>query len=158
MSLNLTLLGQMITFVLFVWITMRFVWPPIVKAMDERKKKIADGLAAARAGEDKLTQADVEAKNITDQARADAKTIIESARAQGKDLVATAKTDAQAQADSITAQAQKDVAAQKAKLQNDIEVAAVNLTVDLSQKFLLKKLDKAANVKVVEKLLEATHA
>ena len=79
MSINLILLGQAITFLLFVIFTMRFVWPPIIQAMQERQKKIADGLAAGARGEQELANAEIQIQQQIREARQQASEIIEKA-------------------------------------------------------------------------------
>src|SRR5271165_1529994 len=106
MNINATLLGQMITFAVFVWFTMRFVWPPITKALAERSQKIAEGLAAAERGKheldlcqqeivEQLKEAKVNADVIIDQANKRAHQIVDGAkdkaREEGQRLVALAK-------------------------------------------------------------------
>ena len=91
MSLNLTLLGQMLTFILFIWFTMKFVWPPLTKLMAERQQQIADGLAAAEQGQKELELAQRQRQDILTDAKAKASTIVEQATHRANHIVEEAK-------------------------------------------------------------------
>lgn len=99
MNLNATLFAQMVVFLILAWFTMKFVWPPLIKALDERARKIADGLAAAEKGKADLADA---------QKRID-KSLAE-ARDQGQDRIAQAEKRAQQAAEDIKANAQAEAA------------------------------------------------
>ena len=82
MDINMTLLGQTIAMVVFVWFTMRFIWPPVMNAIEERQTKIADGLAAAERGQQSLDNAKEEAAAIVNDARKQASGILDQAHAR----------------------------------------------------------------------------
>ena len=86
MSITATLFGQMITFGLLVWFTMNFVWPPLMQALEERKKKIADGLAAGEKGKHELELADKKAKSFLKEAKDQAADIVNLAQKRANDL------------------------------------------------------------------------
>ena len=86
MSINATLIGQMITFTLLVWFTMKYVWPPIIAAMEERKAKIADGLAAAEKGQDEIKLAEKKAKGLLKEAKEQSVEIISSAQKRANEF------------------------------------------------------------------------
>lgn len=94
MGINLTLVIQMLVFGAFVWFTMTFVWPPLMKALEERQDKIADGLAAAERGRRELELAQHRAKDELKQAKVDASDIIEKAHRRAAQLIDEAKDDA----------------------------------------------------------------
>ncbi|MFM8453552.1 MAG: F0F1 ATP synthase subunit B [Gammaproteobacteria bacterium] len=95
MSINATLIGQMLTFLLFVWFTMRFVWPPLNIALEARKEKIATGLAAAEEGEQKLIQARHEAEKLRHDAQIQAHQILEQAEKRKLQILEQARVHAQ---------------------------------------------------------------
>jgi len=109
MNINLTLIGQSITFFLFVWFTMKFVWPPILKALEERKAKIADGLAAAERGVHEQALAQQRATEVLKEAKQQAAKIIGQAEARGNELLEEAKHKAQAEAARIVESAQGEI-------------------------------------------------
>jgi len=94
MNLNATLIGQTITFLLFVWFCKKFVWPPMMSAMEARQKKIADGLAAAEKGQQAQEIAEKEAAELLKNAKTQAAQIVASAEKRGSSLVETAKESA----------------------------------------------------------------
>ncbi len=95
MNLNLTLLGQAITFAIFIWFTMKFVWPPIMKAISERQKQIADGLAAAAQGQDSLQHAHKAANEELAVARKRAAEVLDGAHKRAEQMITHAKEKAQ---------------------------------------------------------------
>lgn len=125
MEINATLIGQFITFTLLVWVTMRFIWPPIMKAMEERKAKIAEGLAAAEKGvyelelsqhksAELLRDAKIQAADILDQANKRAGRIIdeakERAREEGNRLIILAKTEIEQERETAKQELRKQLA------------------------------------------------
>ena len=104
MNINVTLIGQVIIFLMFVAFTMKFVWPPIQEALEERQKNIADGLNAAEQGKKELEQAEFESKRILQEARSTATSIIESANQRAHQIEEKAQVDAHHKADKIKAQ------------------------------------------------------
>ena len=106
MNINLTLFGQLISFVLFVWFTMKFVWPPIVKALEERKAKIADGLAAGERGQHEQQLAQQRAKEQLVEAKKKAAEIVVKAEKRAAEIVEEAKGDARVEGERLLKAAQ----------------------------------------------------
>ena len=88
MSFNLTLIGQTIAMIVFVWFCMKYIWPPLLAAIEERQEKIAEGLAAAEKGDQKLEAAKAEADQIIADARKQATGILDQAHARANEIVA----------------------------------------------------------------------
>ena len=93
MDINMTLLGQSIAMLVFVWFCMKFIWPPIMQAIEERQTQIADGLAAAERGQQSLDKAKAESEDIVGDARKQATTILDQAHARANEIVAEGKAD-----------------------------------------------------------------
>ena len=91
MNLNATLLGQMIAFALFVWFCWKFVWPPLLAAMEERAKKIEQGLKDSEASAKKIVEAEEESKKMLAQAKSEAKQIMDNAKTQSEKIVEESK-------------------------------------------------------------------
>ena len=106
MSINLTLIGQAIAFAIFVWFCMKYVWPPIIGAIETRKKEVADGLAAADQGKRDLAQAEKRVATMIDEGKQQVLQIIDQAQKNADQMIEKAKVDAQAQAQNIINQAQ----------------------------------------------------
>ena len=94
MNINLTLIGQAISFAIFVWFCMKFVWPPITSALEQRKKTIADGLSAAELGEQALEKAKIEVDSKISDAKSEAKNIISMAEKRQSDILDEANVKA----------------------------------------------------------------
>ena len=109
MSINLTLIIQMVVFAILIWFTMRFVWPIILGAMDERSRKIALGLAAAEKGQAELTQAKSNAEAIIREARERAQHIVDQAQQHANGLIEQAKSTATAEGVRIKQAAQAQI-------------------------------------------------
>jgi F-type H+-transporting ATPase subunit b len=129
MNLNATFIAQLMVFLILAWFTMRYVWPPLVKALDERTKKIADGLAAAERGKQDLAQAEKRAAAELDRAKQQAAEIIAQGEKRAAAIVDEAKGTAKTEADRIVAGAkaelEQEVQRAKTELRNQVAVLAV---------------------------------
>lgn len=109
MNLNLTLFGEMITFAIFVWFTMRFVWPPLMKAMDDRRATIAAGLAAAEKGKRDLELAQHKVTELLTEAKATAAQMIEQANNRANHIIEEGKARARIEGDRLLEIAKNDI-------------------------------------------------
>lgn len=152
MSINATLIGQIIVFAFLVWFTMKFVWPPITKAMEERQKRIADGLASAERGEHELELAQKRATEVLKEAREQAAQIVDQANKRGNDIVEEAKTNAKQEAERIVAnqQAQMDQELQKAR--EDLRGQVTELAISAASKILEREVDAKAHKGLIDDL------
>jgi len=129
MNINLTLLAQALVFALLIWFTAKFVWPPILRAMDDRRKKIADGLADAERSAKSLDEARQTAAKLQAEARTQAQSIVADSERRAQAIVDEAKVQAKGEADRIVAaaRAEAEQAMQKAKgvLRDQVAVLAV---------------------------------
>lgn len=154
MNINITLIVQMVVFLVFVWFTMRFVWPPLSKAMEERQDKIADGLAAGERGRKELELAQRRARDEMKQAKDKAAEIIERANKRASELVEEAKSEAKHQADlqAKIAKEQLDQEANKVRLALKREVAS--LVVAGAEKIIRHEVDHKANSRLIDAFIE----
>jgi F-type H+-transporting ATPase subunit b len=129
MDINLTLIGQSISFLVFVWFCMKFVWPPIVAALDERTKKIADGLAAAERGQHEQELAQKRAAETLHEAKQQAAEILGQANKRAAEIVEEAKTDARSEGERLVEAAKAEIEQEvnRAKEQLRQQVASVAL-------------------------------
>jgi F-type H+-transporting ATPase subunit b len=127
MNINLTLIAQSIVFFVFVWFCMKYVWPPIVAALDARKKTIADGLAAAERGKHEQELAEKRAKEVLKDAKGQAAEIISHAQKRGDEIIEAAKNDAREEGKRLVhaAQAEIEQEANRAKEQLRAQVAVI---------------------------------
>jgi F-type H+-transporting ATPase subunit b len=151
-NINLTLIGQMIAFVGFVLFCMKYVWPPIIAAMAEREKKIADGLAAADRASHDLELAKEKAVERLKEAKEEAAGIVDSANKRAGQIVEEAKGAAVVEADRVKASAQAEIEqdANRAREQLRGQVAALSLAG--AEKVLGAAIDQEAHSELVEKL------
>ena len=150
MNINVSLIGQMITFILLIVFTMKFVWPPIKRALDERMKKIADGLAAGEQGRKSLELSSRQAEQAIQEARARAAEIIVQAEKRDAQMVEAAKVAAKAEGDREKAAAKADIQqeAQRAREQLREQVAA--LAVAGAEKILRREVDARAHAELLD--------
>ena len=154
MNLNLTLLGQMVTFIFFVWVTMKYVWPHITTALADRQAKIADGLAAAERGKHELVLAQQKSATILREAKQQANDIVEQANQHGAQLVDESKEKAKQEGARLLELAVAEIKQEKnnARFALRKEMAAVALMG--AEKILQRHIDEAANSELVDRLIE----
>lgn len=152
MNINLTLFGQLISFAVFVWFCMKFVWPPIVAAMAEREQKIADGLQAASRAEKDLELAQQKAVSQMGDAKAEAAAIIEQANKRATQIVEEAKTQARDEAEKIKVSAQADVEQQVSQARESLRGQVAALAVQGAEKILKASVDATAHQKMLDDL------
>ncbi|QFU77672.1 F0F1 ATP synthase subunit B [Halioglobus maricola] len=152
MNINLTLIGQMIAFVAFVWFCMKFVWPPILAAMQEREQKISDGLAAADRASHDLELAKEKAVERLKEAKEEASGIVDAANKRANQLVEEAKDAAVVEADRVKASAQAEIEQESNRAREALrgEVAALSLAG--AEKVLGAAIDQEAHKELVDKL------
>jgi F-type H+-transporting ATPase subunit b len=152
MNINFTLIAQAAVFVVFILFTARFVWPPLMRAVGERQKTIADGLAAAERGAKSLQDASVKSDEALKSARNQAQEILGNASRQAAQMVDQAKGQAQTEAERIKtaarAEAEREIAAAKETLRKQVgELAVVG-----AAKILRREIDAKAHADVLKEL------
>ena len=152
MNINLTLIGQMIAFVGFVWFCMKFVWPPILAAMQEREQKIADGLAAADRASHDLELAKEKAVERLKEAKEEAAGIIDAANKRANQLVEEAKDAAVVEADRVKASAQAEIEQESNRAREALRAEVATLSLAGAEKVLGAAIDQEAHKELVDKL------
>ena len=152
MNINLTLIGQMVAFVCFVVFCMKFVWPPIIAAMQERANKIADGLAAADRASHDLELAQEKAVERLKQAKEEAAGIIDAANKRGNQLVEEAKQAALVEAQRVKASAQAEIEQETNRAREQLRSQVAVLSLAGAEKILGATIDPKAHADMVEKL------
>lgn len=152
MDFNLTLIGQTIAMIFFVWFTMKFIWPPIMNAIEARQVAIADGIAAAQRGQTDLENAKAEAAKIIAEARDQARSIIDQANSRASAILEAAKAEAEAEKQRRleAARAQIDVEINRAREELRGQVAAI--AVAGAERILKREIDAAAHRDLLERL------
>ena len=152
MNINLTLIGQMLAFVGFVVFCMKYVWPPIIAAMQEREQKIADGLAAADRASHDLELAQEKAVERLKEAKEEAAGIIDSANKRANLLVEEAKDIAVVEADRVKASAQAEIEQETNRAREQLRTQVAALSLAGAEKVLGAAIDQEAHNELVEKL------
>lgn len=152
MNINATLIGQSVAFFIFVLFCMKFVWPPVIAALHERQKKIADGLdAAARAARD-LELAQDKAGQQLREAKTQAAEIIEQAKKRGNQIVEEAVEKARIDADRVKVQAQAEIEQELNSVKDALRAQLGALAVGGAEKILGATIDQNAHAELVNKL------
>ncbi|MBU6487423.1 F0F1 ATP synthase subunit B [Trinickia sp. Y13] len=152
MNLNATLIAQMVVFLILAWFTMKFVWPPMVKALDERSRKIADGLAAAEKGKTELEAAHKRVDQELAKARNDGQQRIADAEKRALSVAEEIKANAQAEAARIIAQAKADAEQQVVKARETLRAEVAALAVKGAEQILKREIDQAAHAELLNQL------
>lgn len=150
MNMNLTLIGQMLAFAVFVWFTMRYVWPPLSKAMDERKARIAEGLAAAERGQHEQELAEKRAKDTLHQAKQNAAEIRSQAERQAALLIEEAREKAREEGNRQLAAARAEIEQEANKAREVLRTRVAELAVAGAEKILRREIDAEAHRDIVE--------
>ncbi|MCS3432529.1 F0F1 ATP synthase subunit B [Klebsiella sp. BIGb0407] len=153
MNLNATILGQAIAFVLFVLFCMKYVWPPLIAAIEKRQKEIADGLSSAERAKKDLDLAQASATDQLKQAKVDAQVIIDQANKRRAQILDEAKTEAEQERAKIVAQAQAEIDAERSRVREELRKQVALLALAGAEKIIERSVDEAANSDIVDKLV-----
>ena len=152
MNPNITLLGQMISFAILIWFTVKFIWPPLMAAIEERQQKIAEGLAAADNAQKNLAQSQDKANEELKLARTKANEIIDQAHQRANQIIDTAKNDAVAEANRQKALAEAEIAAAANRAKEDLRRQVSVLAVSGAEKLLKREIDAGAHKALIDDL------
>ena len=136
MNINATLLGQTVAFVIFIAICWKYVWPPIIAIMEEREKRIADGLEAAKKADDSLEEAQLAFDQEMNKAKAEAAEILEKANARASQIVHDATSKAEIEAEKILTSASKTIENDVNKAKEELRHKMSELIIETSEKIL----------------------
>ncbi len=150
--MNATLLGQAIAFFFFVVFCMKYVWPPIMEAIEERQKKIADGLAAADRAAKDLNLAQANASDQLKEAKRAASELIEQANKRKAQIVDDAKIEAQAEREKILAQGMAEIEAERNRARDELRKQVATLAVIGAEKIIGRSIDMEAQTDILNEL------
>ena len=153
MNINLTLIGQAISFAIFVWFCMKYVWPPITSALDQRKKTIADGLSAAELGQQSLEKAKVDVEEKLTEAKSEAKNIIAMAEKRQSDILDEANLKASEETSKKLKLAEQEVEQLSMRLKESLKQDVSKLVVEGAEMILKKEIDKSVHDKAIKELV-----
>ena len=153
MDINITLVGQMITFAIFVVFTMKFVWPPLRKALDERREKIADGLASADRASRELEVAKRQSVEVLREAKAKATEIVDGAYTRAHKVDEQAKEEAIVTADKIKGMAMVEIEQEKIKAKVELKTEVVTLAMAGASKIISAQVDEQASNEILKEFV-----
>ena len=154
MDINMTLIGQTIAMIVFVWFCMKFIWPPILEAIEERQAQIAEGLAAAERGENRLEQAAAEADEIVSAARKQATGIIDQAKARANELVSDGKADGVKERERQLAAAKADIEQEANRAREELRGQVSAIAVASAEKILRREVDGKTHEDILSQLAQ----
>jgi F-type H+-transporting ATPase subunit b len=152
-SINATLIAQMIVFLILIWFTMKFIWPPLTKAMDDRAKRIAEGLSAAERARKELADADARVAEEIKKARSEAMSIIDKAHQQATQIIEKAKQDAIVEATRQKATAAADIESMTHRAREELRGQVASLAVSGAEKILKREIDANAHKALLDQLV-----
>jgi F-type H+-transporting ATPase subunit b len=153
MEINATIIGQLLTFAILVWFTMKYVWPPITKAMTEREKKIASGLEAAERGKRELENAEHKSLSIIQEAKREASHLIEQAHKRSAQVVEEAKEAARQESHRIVEHAKGEIAREVSQAKEVLRKQLASLAVAGAEKIIQRNIDVSAQSGLLDKLV-----
>jgi F-type H+-transporting ATPase subunit b len=151
-NINATLLGQMITFAVFVWFTMKFVWPLLMQAIEERQAKIADGLAAAEKGRHELELAEVRARELLRERKQHAAEIVAHAQKRANEIIEEAKISARTESERILGSARTQISQDLQEARDKLQREVGQLAIAAAEQILMREVDAEAHQEIVSKL------
>jgi len=152
-NINFTLIGQMLTFAIFVWFTMTYVWPILEAALKERSKKIADGLSAAKEGHDILAKSKENASIELQQAKKQAAEIVARANKKVASLMEDAKKDAKLECDNMIKTAKTHIQQEENQARANLQAEIVSLVIKGVEKILSKSINNKDNADIISKII-----
>lgn len=152
MNINLTLIGQMLSFAVFVWFTMKFVWTPVMGALEARRKEIADGLATAERGRTEQKLAQERAAEYLRDAKAQGAEVIGQAQKRASEIIEEAKNDARAEGERLIAAAKAEIEREANRAREELRVRVGELAVLGAERILRREINADAHREIVNAL------
>lgn len=154
MNLNATLFIQTLVFLILGWVTMKFIWPPLIAAIDERRSKIAEGLASAEKGEASLNEAKAAAAEIVKEAHGRASKIVDQANRRSNELVDEARGTAIAEGQRLVSEARQEVSLETSRARQQLSKEVAALAVSGASKLLGREIDAKTHADLLEGLAQ----
>jgi F-type H+-transporting ATPase subunit b len=152
MNMNLTLIMQAVAFALFIWFCARFIWPPLMRAIDTRQKQIAEGLAAGEQGRQNLASAEKRVADLLAEAKSRSSEIIAQGEKLKADAIAAARGEAKHEAERIVAQAKAEIDQEITRAREQLRDQVADLAVAGASKILRREIDARAHAELLAQL------
>jgi len=153
MNFNATLIGQTITFIVFVWFCMKYIWPPLMAALDERNARISEGLAAAQRGQQDLENAQAKISDSLKDAKQQAQEIINQAQKRANEIVDESKDSAREEADKIKVAASADIDQQVTAAREQLRKEVSVIALAGAEQILKREVDAKVHAEVLDELV-----
>ncbi|TNH02289.1 F0F1 ATP synthase subunit B [Testudinibacter sp. TR-2022] len=153
MDINATLIGQSIAFLIFVLFCMKFVWPPVIKAIEERQSGIANALAAAEAAKKEQSDTKVLVEQELNSAKKQAQEIVDLANKRRNEILDEVRSEAESLKAKIIEQGYSEIEAERKRAQEELRVKVASLAVAGAEKIVGRSIDEAANSDIIDKLV-----
>ncbi len=153
MDINATIIGQTIAMIVFVWFCMKFIWPPIMQALEERQQNVADGMAAADKAQQDLAAAAEKSAAIIEDARARALEIVDQAQQRANQVMADAKSDAVVEGKRLVEAARSEIEQESNKARDGLRGEIANIAVAGAARLLGREVDKKTHADLLDKLV-----
>tara|TARA_R110002111_G_scaffold25832_3_gene56337 strand:- start:248 stop:718 length:471 start_codon:yes stop_codon:yes gene_type:complete len=153
MNINATLIGQALAFLIFIGFCMKYVWPPIMQALEERTKKIADGLAAAERGRHEQELAEKRAQQVIHEAKEQANEIISQAQRRSNEIVDESKNTARVEGERILTTAQAEIEQEANRAKDELRGQVGSIALAGAAKILNREIDDKAHTDLLEELV-----
>ncbi|ARR51409.1 F0F1 ATP synthase subunit B [Photobacterium damselae subsp. damselae] len=154
MNLNATMLGQAISFVIFVWLCMKYIWPPLTELLDKRQQEIAEGLIHSENAAKELELARANGDKLLNDAKKSASELVEQGNKRRSQIIDDAKAEAEAEKARIIAQGQAELESERNRIRQELRREMSDLVIETAEKLINQNLDSAANRELVNKLIK----
>lgn len=154
MNLNATMLGQALSFVIFVWLCMRYVWPPLSQMLDERQKEVAEGIRNTEMAAKELALAKENGSHLIDEAKKDVSKMIAQGQKRREQIIEEAIQEAEKEKARIIAQGEAEVESEKNRVRQELKDEMADLVINSAQKLINKNLDTDSNRALVDQLIK----
>jgi len=151
-DINLTLIGQSFAMLVFVWFCMKYIWPPLLAAIEERQERIADGLAAADKGQEALERATADAEGIISEARKQATGILDQAHSRANEIVAEGKADGVTERDRQLTAAKAEIEQEANRAREELRGQVSAIAIASAEKILQREIDDKQHEDILGKL------
>ena len=149
MNITVTIIAQAVTFAAFIWFCAKFIWPPMMRAIDARQKQIADGLAAAERGKQQLEQAAKRTEEILLEARQKAQELLSQADTRATQLIDEAKTAARTEGERLVAGAKAEIEQEVSRARETLRAQVAALAVAGAEKILRREVDAKVHAELL---------
>ena len=154
MNLNATLFGQMLTFIVLVWFVMRYLWGPLTKMLEDRQKRIADGLAAGERGKHQKEVAEKRAKELLQDAKAQAAEIVAQAQKRAGEIVEESKVQAKDEGKRMLVSAQAEIEQETNRAREQLRDQVATLAIAGAEKILTREINADAHKAILDELVQ----